>query len=669
MALVHPSPHRVARFAFLLLATLVGRSAAPAADAPPIGIAGLGRLDTLPRYRTATAIGMVSSYDRTGGNDDGFSGTYSFVRKEGDALVIADLTGPGVIYRIWTPTPTDDLVEFYFDGEPTPRLKLPFRQLFTGDHAPFLRPLADHGSGGNWSYVPLPYAKSCKVLIRAAKVQFYQINFATYPADAGITTFSVNGPDVAAEASSAAGKVLAAAGTDLSEAVAPAGAPLHRRRDKYSLAPGETVRVFEANTGGRVVGLRVSPASALAGADRAITLLMTWDGASAPSVQCPAGDFFGFAWGQPSMRSLLAGTAGDECYSYFPMPYDRAANIELRSDRAGGAAVEVTVEVIHAEVPRREDEGRFHAIWRRENPTAAGHSFTFATAIGRGHLVGVTLQAQGENNGSTGFFEGDDRAVIDGVETHHGTGSEDFFNGGWYDVPGRWETRASYPLSGCLGYVRPLSRSGAYRLFLTDAYAFQRSLVLDIEHGPTGNTDPGDYVGVSYLYLDRALADNRALPPLAQRAAQDPGRIIYKPGWYQPAIQYSIENAIVTKRTEKIDGGEVRYLSFRAAGPELFGPHHLAFFCDLPAAARYRVLAETLVGPEQGTAQLMGNDHPIGEARSSHAAHRGKSGLQAFGELDLQAGTNRLFFRLTGAGPAPDRFGFDLETLVLEKLP
>ena len=59
---------------------------------------------------------MVSSYDRTGGNDDGFSGKYSFIRKEGDALVIADLKGPGVIYRIWTPTPTDDYLEFYLDG-------------------------------------------------------------------------------------------------------------------------------------------------------------------------------------------------------------------------------------------------------------------------------------------------------------------------------------------------------------------------------------------------------------------------------------------------------------------------------------------------------------------------------------------------------------------------
>ena len=68
----------------------------------------LQRADQLPRYRSGEYIGQISSYDRTGGNDDGFDGTYSFIRKESGNLVIADLQGPGVVNRIWTPTPTDD---------------------------------------------------------------------------------------------------------------------------------------------------------------------------------------------------------------------------------------------------------------------------------------------------------------------------------------------------------------------------------------------------------------------------------------------------------------------------------------------------------------------------------------------------------------------------------
>ncbi len=108
------------------------------ADRVAPGLAQLFRLDLLPQLKESVYVGSISSYDRTGGNDDGFSGKYSFVAQEGDGLVIADLKGPGVIYRIWTPTPTDDLLEFYFDGEKTPRIQIKFRDIFTGTQAPFV---------------------------------------------------------------------------------------------------------------------------------------------------------------------------------------------------------------------------------------------------------------------------------------------------------------------------------------------------------------------------------------------------------------------------------------------------------------------------------------------------------------------------------------------------
>lgn len=83
----------------------------------------LKRIDKLPEYRTGSYVEQFSSYDRTGGNDDGFNGTYSYLRKEGDKLVIAEMEGPGVINRIWTPTPTDNMLYFYFDGQKEPWIK------------------------------------------------------------------------------------------------------------------------------------------------------------------------------------------------------------------------------------------------------------------------------------------------------------------------------------------------------------------------------------------------------------------------------------------------------------------------------------------------------------------------------------------------------------------
>src|SRR5262245_36647629 len=69
----------------------------------------LARLDRLAEFGTGARVEQISSYDRTGGNDDGFSGRYSFLRKEGENLVLAELEGPGVIQRIWTPTPTEKM--------------------------------------------------------------------------------------------------------------------------------------------------------------------------------------------------------------------------------------------------------------------------------------------------------------------------------------------------------------------------------------------------------------------------------------------------------------------------------------------------------------------------------------------------------------------------------
>ena len=102
------------------------------------GIQELYRLDLLPALKESTKVASLSSYDRTGGNNDGFGGQYSYVRKEKDGLVLADLKGPGIIYRIWTPTPTDDMLEFYFDGESEPSIQVKFRELFMGKHPQFV---------------------------------------------------------------------------------------------------------------------------------------------------------------------------------------------------------------------------------------------------------------------------------------------------------------------------------------------------------------------------------------------------------------------------------------------------------------------------------------------------------------------------------------------------
>jgi hypothetical protein len=648
-----------------LLSAFVATGAQP----PAPGVGELHRLDALPSFKRSVAVGSVSSYDRKGGNDDGFEGTYSFVRKEPGGLVVADLKGPGVVYRVWTATPSDDIVEFYFDGEAAPRLRLPFIDLFSGRQYPFVPPVAGVGAGGFYSYVPLPYKESLKVVVKSDHFNFYQINYATYPAGAGVESYTAEpSADFKAQLERAR-ELLASPGADVSRFGAPPGRTVQTRKFTGALAPGAAFTLFESKGPGRVVGLKLGPASSFAGKARDLVLRAYWDGETSPAVNCPVGDFFGYSWGEPAVKSALLGTNGDTNYVYLPMPFDKSARIELVSERREGAPVPVEGEVQFADAGRTPDEGRFYALWRRENPTTAGKPFTFVEARGRGHVVGFILQAQGARPGEIPeFFEGDDETAIDGEPAVHGTGSEDFFNGAWYDVPGRWEGRVSLPLSGSLDFKRHLGRTGGYRFLLADAYAFRRSILSTIEHGPAGNNFLADYVGVTFLYAERNPFTNDELPPAAARRVTDPGSVVFTPGWNTPVHAFSWSNASLLKKDDRVGGEQLRHLSLRAEGREVFGPHYISFICEMPAAGKYRVSLQAIEGPAQGVVQLFLNEVGVGPSYDLYSAERRKSGELPMGEVDLKEGDNRVMFKLVGQNSLSAGTGLDLYRIIFERV-
>ena len=632
-----------------------------------LGMEELHRLDVLPQMRRSVQVGSVSSYDRSGGNDDGFSGKYSFVAKEDDGLVIADLKGPGIIYRVWTPTPSDDVMEFYFDGEARPRIAVKFRELFLGQHRPFVAPLVGYGAGGFYSYVPLAYRKSCRIKVRGERVQFYQINFARYPEDAPILSWSTDVNDVDRQDEEKAAALFASAGADLSKQVVSQGASTETYQEDLTLESGKSVTLFESDQGGRIAGLRISPASALAGKARGLLLKMYWDGAEEPAVLCPAGDFFGYGWGKPAMTSLFVGTKDDTAYCYYPMPFERSARIELVSERQAGPAINLKAEVVVAGIPRTEREGRFYAIWRRENPTTKGTPFAFLETEGMGHVVGCILQSQGMVSGNTYFFEGDDQTTIDGQLVIHGTGSEDFFNGGWYDVPGRWEKQLSFPLSGCLGYQKHLGRTGGYRLMIGDAYAFKSSILQTIEHAPTENDLETDYCSVSYAYLKGSPTWPREILPVSERGVDDFKQIVFVPGWSIPVHAFAFRNATLSKRDEPIAGDRIRYLSMRAEGEDIFGDPFVSLVCDIPAAGRYEISIEAVEGPTQAMVQLFEREAPVGEAVDLFARERRRGKLTSLGMMELPEGPVDLMFKLVGSNEKSEGLGFDLISIQCDR--
>src|SRR5690625_4572 len=58
-------------------------------------------LDQLPKLTSGVGTQQFASFDRTGGNDDGFEGTYSCLRQNDAGCVIAEDTGAGEVQSIW----------------------------------------------------------------------------------------------------------------------------------------------------------------------------------------------------------------------------------------------------------------------------------------------------------------------------------------------------------------------------------------------------------------------------------------------------------------------------------------------------------------------------------------------------------------------------------------
>jgi hypothetical protein len=460
-------------------------------------------IEQLPRYISGSNEWEKSSYDTTGGNDDGFSGRYSFVRRNPDStLVIFEAKGKGVINRIWMPTRDDDTLDFYFDGKEKPAFSIKFSDLFSDKVFPFIHPLCGNQLGGYYCYLPMPFNNGCKIVLRAKQMQFYQIQCRSYPDNYSVKTFN---PQLSNNEKNDLKKIAALWGTGNKAVTDFYNGQVEVANTSATIKPGETLNLLKLNNGGRIVGIEISPASAFVGVNKLIDLKVTWDGEKNPAIYAPLADFFGYAFGNPSMQSLLLGTEKDKNYCYFPMPFDKKARIDLiyRTPDNGIPATDKTIQVkVYYSLVKRDqlNEGKFYTCWFNDMKPAVGKPHVFLNANGKGHYVGTILQAQGLNAGMTLFFEGDDSTSTDGITRIHGTGSEDYFNGGWYALMDRWDTKMSLPLHGALDYSLPFARTGGYRLYLDDKISFNNHIFHSIEHGPQGNKVPVDYTSVALYY-------------------------------------------------------------------------------------------------------------------------------------------------------------------------
>jgi len=329
-------------------------------------------------------------------------------------------------------------------------------------------------------------------------MRFLQIQYSELTDRTTVKDFSLS---LSAEEKNALEKVTAVWNGE--RVLKPSGSLLVRETEVV-LSPGVSTTIFNTEKGGRILGLEIDQAILFEGEAKLVDIKITYDDENIPAIYAPLADFFGYAFGKPSMHSIVGGTKNGMNYCYLPMPFDRQAQIELvYRDSAPAVELRFNARIYHSNNKRdRQNEGKLYVAWNRALESEEGKPMLMANVKGKGHYVGTVMQTQNLDPGMTLFFEGDDIAIVDGENTIHGTGSEDYFNGGWYAFLDTWDRAMSLPLHGSLGYSLAYGRTGAYRWHLTDKICFSSSLDYTMEHGPEGNKEEVANTSLGFYYCD-----------------------------------------------------------------------------------------------------------------------------------------------------------------------
>ena len=484
----------------------------PATNAETRFIEELYRVDLLPRLQSGETCKMFSSYDRTGRNDDGFSGKYSILRKENGNAVLAEMDGPGCIQRMHFPHSEygvpgllgrkGEHIRIYLDGEKKPALDVPLEDIFYGKLEGFPRPVADVALGGFYSYVPIPYRKSCKVVVDGTSVKFVQIVYRTFPGDKGIVTFHYPLSKPQRKAMAKAVKAWISCG-DLS--LAPLGldesTKLDMRTSKFALKAGGSVNLDAPRGPAMIRALCLDLKPDQIENANAARLQITWDGAKSPAIDLPLDYFYCQANRPIVFRSLLVGNAKGVWYNFMPMPYRHSAKITLRTAKplAGRLAL-LVCPLEKREVSK--NLGYLHAAYHESLPTRTGVYHPYLTRKGCGRFIGVYLTTDGHDKSNLPIWlEGDEQFTCDGELRIHGTGTEDSFNCGWYAVPGRLDRPGTTPIAGFPVYRKEVNRdvTAAFRWYLTDPVSYDKSIEAKLEHGGVNDVN-ADYRSAAFFY-------------------------------------------------------------------------------------------------------------------------------------------------------------------------
>lgn len=520
---------------YICVVVAIGALGVGVAVADPVRDVGyflkrLRTLDHLPELED-TRTAMSSTWDRSGGNIDGFD--YKRI-EAGGRNILLDIKGPACIHRImaahrkhsmrkgFAADQKDTRIQIILDNAAKPIIDMTLNDfLILRDKTPFPYPLVFEKSYPGCLH-PIPFEKRCLVQLVNPNHKkpgwekkeiwggWWQVTYTTYPKRVKVKTLKLP-LNKAAKLEQAA---VAAAW--LKAESSPPEIPKTWSVDrKLVVGPGKSADVRLDGTG-VIRQLRMAVGDSSPEALKALRLEMYWDGSESASVDVPVGYFFGHANsghntkhkssgvlppGQEhrargpaleyscNFNSLLIGVLPNEAYARFPMPFAKGAVARIRNTHNKTLKVRLRLDVQSRKTLPR-NWGRFCATFTEERANGKGAAKLGPKNVpakvvlqrqAHGKYVGVLLHVDWPSNDWWG--EGDWLIWSDESKwppSYHGTGTEEYFQGGG----GQFDRKA---VSGFV--VERPGHPTVYSFHLNDAFQFRKSIRVAVEQMGYGRAD------------------------------------------------------------------------------------------------------------------------------------------------------------------------------------
>jgi hypothetical protein len=397
--------------------------------------------------------------------------------------ILAQDSGAGIITHFWGTIGEPDsltIMHIWIDGVLI--RSGTFGEIFREAAGMFTPPLDSISSGGYVCDLQLPYRQSFRISYHSPQGNvFYAISWRELPES-----------EIESSAASPSTNVLNAA--TASDSISETRQwPLYTSAEisdtTVLLSPSASVDVWNLRGSSIIRSFGIKPLDWSEPWD-SVWLQVFWNESDSAAISAPLADFFGQGAGFVPINALpLSSDRSNGFHITLPMPFQFGARITLLNKAA--RPVHLLSSIILQDTALDWNTiGYLHAFFQETNPTRYGVYHPVLHWKGAGRYVGLNLSMPGIAYGCA--LEGDPVFQIDSMPVHsfEYTGTEDYFNGGWYFSDGEF----SLAFAGCTQ-----KWFSFYRFQLLDAVDFTHSLDFDLQHG-NNNDVQKDYRTVAYFY-------------------------------------------------------------------------------------------------------------------------------------------------------------------------